>query len=130
MPVELEVAHVALAKIELHVSLSRSDARPLEHRRRGKTLPMRKVDDEFMAEALTEARRSLDVDEFSVGAVVALGDDIVVRAHGTGAAQRRLLDHAEMLALRAREATAERPALARYPPTQMGSAQTNARFAH
>jgi tRNA(adenine34) deaminase len=61
--------------------------------------PVRKVEDEFMAEALAEAGRSLDVNEFPVGAVVALGDEIVVRAHWTGAAQRRLLDHAEMLAL-------------------------------
>jgi tRNA(adenine34) deaminase len=52
-----------------------------------------------MAEALAEARRSLDVDEFPVGAVVVLGDEVVVRAHWTGARQRRLLDHAEMLAL-------------------------------
>ncbi len=52
-----------------------------------------------MAEALAEAGRSLDVDEFPVGAVIALGEEVVVRAHWTGAAQRRLLNHAEMLAL-------------------------------
>jgi tRNA(adenine34) deaminase len=52
-----------------------------------------------MAEALAEARRSLEVDEFPVGAVVVLAGDVVARAHWTGAAQRRLLDHAEMLAL-------------------------------
>lgn len=52
-----------------------------------------------MAEALGEARKSLDVDEFPVGAVVVLGRDVVARAHWTGARQRRLLDHAEMLAL-------------------------------
>lgn len=61
---------------------------------------MREQRDElFMAEALTEARRSLAVDEFPVGAVVVLADEVVVRSHWTGAAQRRLLDHAEMLAL-------------------------------
>jgi tRNA(Arg) A34 adenosine deaminase TadA len=64
---------------------------------------MRKRDEEFMAEALNEARRSLDVDEFPVGAVVVFGDEVVVRAHWTGAAQRRLLDHAELLALMAAE---------------------------
>lgn len=64
---------------------------------------MRKRHEEFMAEALTEARRSLDVDEFPVGAVVVLGDEVVVRAHWTGAAQHRLLDHAEVLALTAAE---------------------------
>lgn len=60
---------------------------------------MARRDEEFMAEALAEARRSLDADEFPVGAVVAVGDEVVVRAHWTGAAQRRLLDHAEMLVL-------------------------------
>ena len=60
---------------------------------------MSQRDDLFMAEALFEARRSLAVDEFPVGAVVVLDDEVVVRAHWTGSAQRRLLDHAEMLAL-------------------------------
>ena len=56
-------------------------------------------DDELMGAALVEARKSLDVDEFPVGAVVVLADEVVVRAHWKGAAQLRLLDHAEMLAL-------------------------------
>jgi tRNA(adenine34) deaminase len=60
---------------------------------------MKTRDEEFMAEAVREARRSLELDEFPVGAVVVLRDEVVVRAHWTGAAQRRLLDHAEMLAL-------------------------------
>lgn len=55
--------------------------------------------EELMGEALVEARKSLDVDEFPVGAVVVLGDEVVARAYWTGGAQRRLLDHAEMLAL-------------------------------
>jgi tRNA(adenine34) deaminase len=56
-------------------------------------------DEVFMAEALVEARRSLDVGEFPVGAVVVFDDTVVARAHWTGGAQRLLLDHAEMLAL-------------------------------
>src|SRR2546423_10234581 len=56
-------------------------------------------DEELMKEALTEARRSLDLDEFPVGAVVALDGDVVARGHWAGGAQRRLLDHAELLAL-------------------------------
>jgi tRNA(adenine34) deaminase len=63
------------------------------------TEPARERDEAFMAEALGEARRSLDLDEFPVGAVVVLGGDVVVRAHWEGVARRRLLDHAEMLAL-------------------------------
>lgn len=58
-----------------------------------------------MAEALAEARKSLDADEFPVGAVVVFGGDVVARAHWTGAAQRRLLDHAKMLALLEAERT-------------------------
>jgi len=57
-------------------------------------------DEEFMAEALAEARRSLSQDEFPVGAVVVLDDAVVAaRGHWTGGAVGRLLDHAEMLAL-------------------------------
>jgi tRNA(adenine34) deaminase len=56
-------------------------------------------DNELMGEALVEARKSLDIDEFPVGAAVVLGGEVVVRAHWKGAGQRRLLDHAEMLAL-------------------------------
>lgn len=52
-----------------------------------------------MAEALREARKSLDLDEFPVGAVVVRGDDVVALAHWKGAAERRLLDHAELMAL-------------------------------
>jgi tRNA(adenine34) deaminase len=62
-------------------------------------------DRELMAEALVEACRSLDVDEFPVGAVVVLGEEVVARAHWTGAATRRLLDHAELLALLEAERT-------------------------
>jgi tRNA(adenine34) deaminase len=56
-------------------------------------------DETFMVEALSEARRSLDLDEFPVGAVLVLHDEVVARAHWQGAAQRRLLDHAEVVAL-------------------------------
>jgi tRNA(adenine34) deaminase len=52
-----------------------------------------------MAEALAEAERSLEVDEFPVGAILVLEDEVVARAHWTGLAERRLLDHAEMLVL-------------------------------
>jgi tRNA(adenine34) deaminase len=60
---------------------------------------VRRRDGDFMAQALAEAEKSLEVDEFPVGAVVVLGDDVVATAHWTGSTERRLLDHAEMLAL-------------------------------
>jgi tRNA(adenine34) deaminase len=56
-------------------------------------------DEELMAEALVEAEKSLHVDEFPVGAVLVLNDEVVARAHWLGASQRRLLDHAELVAL-------------------------------
>jgi hypothetical protein len=48
-------------------------------------------DEELMVEALVEAEKSLHVDEFPVGAVVVLSDEVVARAHRVGASQRRLL---------------------------------------
>jgi tRNA(adenine34) deaminase len=56
-------------------------------------------DEEMMADALVEAEKSLQVDEFPVGAVVVLDDEVVARAHWLGASQLRLLDHAELVAL-------------------------------
>jgi tRNA(adenine34) deaminase len=53
-----------------------------------------------MGEALDEARRSLEKDEFPVGALLVLDDTVIAaRAHWTGGALGRLLDHAEMLVL-------------------------------
>jgi len=51
-----------------------------------------------MAEALREARRSEALDEFPVGAVVVLDDEVIGRGYWSG--PRRLLDHAEIVALR------------------------------
>jgi len=58
-----------------------------------------KSDEEFMAEALKQARQALDQDEVPVGAVVVHDGRIVGRAHN----QRELLNdptaHAEMIAI-------------------------------
>jgi tRNA(adenine34) deaminase len=54
---------------------------------------------ELMAEALAEAQLSLDVDEFPVGAVLVLNNEVVARGHWKGVIERRLLDHAEMVVL-------------------------------
>jgi tRNA(adenine34) deaminase len=59
----------------------------------------------FMDEALAEAARSLDLDEFPVGAVVVHANEVVARAHWQGPAAGRLLDHAELLALMEAERT-------------------------
>jgi tRNA(adenine34) deaminase len=56
------------------------------------------ADHEFMGEALREAARSLGHGEFPVGSVVVLDGDIVGRAYWAGVT--RLIDHAEIVALR------------------------------
>src|SRR5215510_763282 len=63
----------------------------------------------LMAEALVEARRSLEIDEFPVGAVVVRGNEILARAHWQGVAERRLLDHAEIVALMEAERSGKVP---------------------
>jgi tRNA(adenine34) deaminase len=60
---------------------------------------VRAADERFMNEALAEAARSLELNEFPVGAVVVLDQEVVVRAYWKGAAEHRLLDHAELVAL-------------------------------
>ena len=52
-----------------------------------------------MDEALAEASRSLEKGEAPIGAVLVYGGEVVARAHWQGMAQRRLLDHPELLAL-------------------------------
>jgi tRNA(adenine34) deaminase len=55
-------------------------------------------DHEFMGEALHEAARSLQLGQFPVGSVVVLDGDIVGRGYWAGVT--RLIDHAEIVALR------------------------------
>lgn len=52
-----------------------------------------------MLAALAEATRALRLGEMPIGAVVVLGDQIIARAHTAEVAERRLLVHAELLAL-------------------------------
>ncbi|HWJ64150.1 MAG TPA: deaminase [Acidimicrobiales bacterium] len=56
-------------------------------------------DERGMAEALAVAAAGLDVGELPVGAVVVAGGLVVGRAHTQERGQRRLLVHAELLAL-------------------------------
>jgi tRNA(adenine34) deaminase len=51
-----------------------------------------------MREALHEARRSLVLNEFPIGAVVVLDDEVIGRGYWAG--PPRLVDHAEIVALR------------------------------
>jgi len=58
------------------------------------------VDEEFMREALDEARRGLDGGEVPVGAVVVVDGEVVARAHNAPIALNDPTGHAEVLALR------------------------------
>jgi tRNA(adenine34) deaminase len=53
---------------------------------------------EMMASALGVPRRGLAEGEMPIGAIVAVGSDVVAEAHTQERAQRRLLVHADLLA--------------------------------
>jgi tRNA(adenine34) deaminase len=63
----------------------------------------------FMAAALRIAATGLDRGELPIGAVVVLGDEIIASAHTAERAERRLLVHAELLALDAADRLAPFP---------------------
>lgn len=52
-----------------------------------------------MGEALAVAEAALAAGELPIGAVVAVGDEIIARAHTSDVGSRRRLAHAEMLAM-------------------------------
>src|SRR5689334_2753191 len=58
-------------------------------------------DEQFMREALRMASLGLERGELPIGAVVVLDGRVIAAAHTTEAAERRLLVHAELLALEA-----------------------------
>ena len=57
----------------------------------------------FMQEALRVAAEGLEKDELPIGAVVVLDDQIIARAHTAERAEKRMLVHAELLALQEAE---------------------------
>ena len=62
------------------------------------TLPS--LDERFMHEALTEARRGLAAGEVPIGAVVVLDGVVIARAHNAPITESDPTGHAEILALR------------------------------
>jgi tRNA(adenine34) deaminase len=57
-------------------------------------------DEDFMRQALAEARRGLDAGEVPVGALVVIDGAVIARAHNAPVARRDPTAHAEILALR------------------------------
>ena len=58
-----------------------------------------KSDEEYMAEALREARLALDADEVPVGAVIVHNGQVAARAHNQRELLRDPTAHAEMIAI-------------------------------
>ena len=54
---------------------------------------------DLMGEALAVAEAALAAGELPIGAVLAVGDEIIARAHTSDVGSRRRLAHAEMLAM-------------------------------
>jgi tRNA(adenine34) deaminase len=61
------------------------------------------LDEELMAVALAEAERGLAANELPIGAAVALEGEVLAAAHWRLGRPPRLVDHAELVALRAAE---------------------------
>jgi tRNA(adenine34) deaminase len=61
------------------------------------------LDEDFMAVALAEAEKGLAANELPIGAAVALEGKVLAAAHWRVGEQPRLIDHAELVALRAAE---------------------------
>lgn len=58
------------------------------------------LDSEFMALAVSEAERALDLDEVPIGAVIAKDGEIIARAHNRRETLHDATAHAEMLVMR------------------------------
>ena len=54
----------------------------------------------FMFEALIEAKKSVDIDEVPVGAIIVLNNEIISRSHNKSISQNDPTSHAEINALR------------------------------
>ena len=59
------------------------------------------LDESFMQQALAEARRAAEAGEVPVGAVVALGGEVIACAHNQRETAKDPLAHAELIAIRA-----------------------------
>lgn len=55
--------------------------------------------DKYMKEALKEARKSLELDEVPVGAIIVYQDKIIARAHNLKEHKKNAVAHAEILAI-------------------------------
>lgn len=56
-------------------------------------------DEQFMLEALAQAKISAQLDEVPIGAVVVKGGEVIARAHNTRNSSRNAVEHAELIAI-------------------------------
>lgn len=55
--------------------------------------------EQFMLEALAQAKVSAELDEVPIGAVVVKGGEVIARAHNTRNSSRNAVEHAELVAI-------------------------------
>lgn len=60
-----------------------------------------RTNEEFMQEAIAEAKKARAANEVPVGAVIVCKDEIIARAHNLREQERQASAHAELLAIRA-----------------------------
>ncbi len=58
------------------------------------------IDDDFMAEAMVEAKKAAQMGEVPVGAVLVLGGEIIARGHNQPISRHDPTAHAEIIAMR------------------------------
>lgn len=57
------------------------------------------TNEQFMLEALEQAKLSAELDEAPIGAVVVKGGEVIARAHNTRNSSRNAVEHAELVAI-------------------------------
>nr|WP_106782100.1 tRNA adenosine(34) deaminase TadA [Lysinibacillus timonensis] len=58
-----------------------------------------KNDDQFMKEAMKEAKKAADIGEVPIGAVIVYKDEIIARAHNLRETSQNAVTHAELMAI-------------------------------
>ena len=58
------------------------------------------TDEEYMQEAIKEAKKAASIDEVPVGCVIVKDGEIIARAHNMKEHKQNVIAHAEMLAIK------------------------------
>ena len=66
---------------------------------KGTTMSIKNLDEQFMSEAIIEAKKAETMDEVPIGAVIVLNGEIIARAHNLRETRQNAIAHAELLAI-------------------------------